>query len=146
MKLIQEFKAFIMRGNIVELAVAFVVGAAFVALVNAFVNDILTPLIAIPGKVTFADYYFKVGGGKFLIGAFLNSVVAFLMIAAAVFFFVVKPLNALNARRHRGEAPADPTERDCPYCLSTIPIKATRCKYCTAEVPTVVKTTANVTA
>jgi large conductance mechanosensitive channel len=146
MKLAQEFRAFIMRGNVVDLAVGIVIGAAFAAVVTAFVNDILTPFISIPGKVTFADYYFKIGGGKFLIGAFLNALVAFVLIAAAIFFFVVKPINAMAARRHRGEAPADPTERDCPYCLSTIPIKATRCKYCTAEVPAVVETPAHVTA
>jgi large conductance mechanosensitive channel len=146
MKLAQEFKAFIMRGNVVDLAIGIVIGVAFAALVTAVVTDIITPIISIPGKVTFADYKFTIGGGTFLIGAFLNSLVAFVMIAAAIFFFVVKPLNALNARRHRGEAPADPTERDCPYCLSTIPIKATRCKYCTAEVPAVVEKTANVPA
>jgi large conductance mechanosensitive channel len=145
-KIAQEFKTFILRGNVVDLAVGIVIGAAFAALVTAFVNDILTPIISIPGKVTFADYKFSIGGGTFQLGAFLNAVVAFVLIAAAIFFFVVKPINSLTARRHRGEGSADPTERDCPYCLSSIPIKATRCKYCTAEVPTVVETTADVTS
>ncbi len=134
MKLMQEFKAFILRGNVIDLAVGIVIGAAFAALVTAFVEDILTPLISIPGKVNFANLSFTIGGGTFKYGAFLNAVVAFVLIAAAIFFFVVKPINSLMARRRSGEAPADPTERDCPYCLSAIPIKATRCKYCTADV------------
>jgi large conductance mechanosensitive channel len=145
-KVAQEFKAFIMRGNVVDLAVGIVIGVAFTALVTGLVSDILTPLIAIPGKTTFSEYWFKIGGGIFRIGDFLNAVVAFLLVAAALFFFVVKPINALSARRRRGEEPADPTERDCPYCLSTIPVKATRCKYCTAEVPAAVEITANLSA
>jgi large conductance mechanosensitive channel len=146
MKVAQEFKAFILRGNVVDLAVGIVIGAAFTAVVNGLVTDILTPLISIPSKTNFTAYWFNIGGGTFQVGLFLNAVVTFILVAAALFFFVVKPVNELSARRHRGEASPDPTERDCPYCLSSIPIKATRCKYCTAEVPAVVESTAHVTA
>lgn len=131
---LKDFKTFILRGNVVDLAVGIVIGAAFGAVVTAFVTDLLTPLISIPGKVTFANYSFTIGGGTFLIGAFLNQIISFILIAAAIFFFVVRPVNALMARR-KTELPPDPTTRECPYCLSSIPQKASKCAFCTADVP-----------
>ena len=128
--ILNEFKAFIMRGNVIDLAIAVVIGAAFGAVVAAFVADIITPLIAaIGGQPNFADIYFTIHNSKFLIGNFINVVISFLVIAAVIFFLVIKPLNVLAARRQRGEAPPDPTTKDCPYCLSTIPVKATRCAW-----------------
>jgi large conductance mechanosensitive channel len=106
--MLKEFKAFLMRGNVVDLAVAIVIGTAFAALVNSFVTNILTPILAIPGETDFGALDFEIGGGVFRYGAFINSVIAFIGIAAAVFFFVVRPLNALAERRRRGE-PAEDT-------------------------------------
>ena len=128
-----EFKAFILRGNVVDLAVAVVLGAAFGAVVTAFVSDIITPILgAIGGKQDFSALTFTINGSVFFYGAFLNAVIAFLFIAAAIFFFVVKPLNHLQARR-AGEA-GPPTTRPCPECLSEIPVTATRCSQCTMQV------------
>lgn len=125
------FKQFILRGNVLDLAVAVVMGAAFGAVVTALVKDLITPLIAaIVGKPDFSAIQFKVNGSQFLVGDFVNAVVSFLLIAAAVYFFVVLPMNTLLARIHRGEVPPDPTTKECPECLSTIPIKARRCAAC----------------
>ena len=133
--MLKDFKAFVLKGNVVDLAVAVVIGAAFGKVVDALVKDLLTPLIAIPGKSDFAKLHFTVRHSTFLYGAFINEVVAFVLIAAAVFFFVVKPMNVLIARRNRGEtADADPSTRDCPFCLSAIPTAAKRCAHCTSEV------------
>lgn len=130
-----EFKDFIMRGNVVDLAIAVVIGAAFGAVVVALVQDIIMPLLgAFGGKPTFDQYYWTINHSNILVGSFLTAVVSFLIIAAVIFFFVIKPLNALLAMRKKPEAAA-PTTRECPYCLSEIPLKATRCAYCTAEVP-----------
>jgi large conductance mechanosensitive channel len=128
------FKAFIMRGNVLDLAVAVVMGAAFGAVVTALVKDLITPIIAaLVGKPDFSAIQFEVNGSKFLIGDFINAVVSFLLIAAAVYFFVVLPVNALLARLKRGEAPPpDPTSKKCPECLSEIPIAARRCAFCTS--------------
>jgi len=132
--LLKEFKQFLLRGNVVDLAVAVVVATAFVAVVNAFVRDILTPLIAaIFGKPDFSQLDFTINNSRFLYGDFINFVIAFLSIAAVVFFFVVIPINALLARS-RKEEPDDPTIRKCPECLSEIPAEARRCRYCTTEV------------
>lgn len=129
------FKAFIMRGNVVDLAVGVMIGGAFGAVVAALVKDILTPFIAaIVGKPDFSSLGFSVGTTKFPVGDFLNAVVAFLLMAAAIYFFVVLPINVLNERRHRGEAPPDPTTKKCPECLSEIPIAAKRCAFCTSPV------------
>ncbi len=129
------FKQFIFRGNVVDLAVAVVIGAAFGAVVAALVKDLITPIIAaIAGKPDFSNIFFTVNGSKFLIGDFINAVVSFVLIGAAVYFFVVLPLNAINARLRRGEAPPDPTTKKCPECLSTIPIAARRCAFCTTIV------------
>jgi large conductance mechanosensitive channel len=132
--MIREFKQFLLRGNVVDLAVGIVIGVAFGALVAALVADLLTPLIAaIFGKPDFSRLAFTVNGSTFRYGAFLNALTAFLAIAAAVFFFVVKPVNALS-RRARTEPTPDPTTRKCPECLSEIPIAARRCAFCASEV------------
>ncbi|HEU0028681.1 MAG TPA: large conductance mechanosensitive channel protein MscL [Ktedonobacterales bacterium] len=131
---LNEFKTFILRGNVVDLAIAVVVGAAFSGIVTSLVKDLITPLLAaIGGAPDFAAIYFKVNNSKFLIGDFVNSVVSFLIIATVIFFLVVKPLNWLLTRRKQ-ELPPNPATRECPYCISEIPIRATRCAYCTAEV------------
>ena len=129
------FKQFIMRGNVMDLAVAVVMGGAFGAVVTALVKDLITPLIAaIVGKPDFSAIQFEVNGSKFLPGDFLNALISFLLIAAAVYFLVVLPMNAMLARIRRGEAPPDPTTKECPECLSTIPIAARRCAFCTSPV------------
>lgn len=131
------FRQFIMRGNVLDLAVAVVMGAAFGAVVTALVKDLITPLIAaIVGKPDFSAIQFDVNGSKFLLGDFINALVSFLLIGAAVYFFVVLPMNALLARLRRGEAPPDPTTKECPECLSTIPIGAKRCAFCTSALVT----------
>jgi large conductance mechanosensitive channel len=131
--MLRDFKAFILRGNVVDLAVGIVIGAAFTAVITAFVADVLTPLISIPGKTNFASLHFMVGGGVFYYGKVLNALVSFILVAAAVFFLVVRPLNALVARRRKGQE-AEPGTRDCPQCLSEIPAGARRCSFCTSEV------------
>jgi large conductance mechanosensitive channel len=132
---LNEFKAFILRGNVVDLAVAVVVGSAFSGIVNALVKDLITPLIAaIGGQQHFAALYFPINNSQFMYGDFINSVFNFLIIASVVFFLIVKPINLLMSHRKKGPPP-DPTTRECPYCISQIPIKAMRCAYCTAEVP-----------
>jgi len=129
------FRQFLMRGNVIDLAVAVVIGAAFGAVVTALVKDLITPLIAaIGGKPDFSAIVFTVNGSKFLIGDFINAIVSFLMIGAAIYFFVIAPMNALMARVRRGEAPPDPTTKKCPECLSEIPIAAKRCAFCTTAV------------
>src|SRR5215475_13485721 len=121
------FKQFIFRGNVLDLAVAVVMGASFGAVVTALVKDLLTPLIAaVGGKPDFSAIAFTVNGSKFLIGDFINSIVSFLMIAIAIYFFIVTPVNALTARINRGEAPPDPTTKKCPECVSEVPIAAKR--------------------
>jgi len=133
--MLKGFKQFLLRGNVVDLAVAVVIGGAFGAVVTALVKDLITPLIAaIGGKPDFSALQFTVNGSKFPIGDFVNALFAFLMIAAAVYFLIVAPMNALMARIHRGEAPPDPTTKKCPECLSEIPIAAKRCAHCTSPV------------
>jgi large conductance mechanosensitive channel len=134
MKLLNEFKAFLLRGNLVDLAVAIVIGLAFAALVNALIKDLLTPIIAaIIGKRDFSALSFTIHKSRFLYGDFINAVIAFVTIAAAVFFFVVRPVNAL-VQRSRREPPPDPTIKKCPECLSDIPAEARRCAFCTSPV------------
>ena len=129
------FRAFLLRGNVVDLAVAVVIGAAFGAVVTAFVKDLVTPLIAaLGGKPDFATLYFTVNNSKFLYGDFFNALIAFLVIAAVIYFFVVVPINALIARS-RKEPPADPTTKKCTECLSEIPVGAKRCAFCTQPQP-----------
>jgi large conductance mechanosensitive channel len=131
------FRQFLLRGNVIDLAVAVVIGGAFGAVVAALVKDLLTPLIgAVVGAPDFSAIQFTVNGSQFLIGDFINAVVSFLLIAAAIYFFVVLPVNAIAARRNRGEAPPDPTTKKCPECLSEVPIAARRCAFCTSVLAT----------
>ena len=129
----KDFKEFLLRGNLVDMAVGIVVGLAFAAVVSALVADLITPLItAIGGKPNFGSLSFTVNKSHFLYGAFINALITFLVIAAVVFFLVVKPVNMLMARR-RTEPPVDETVRPCPQCLSDIPVAARRCAFCTAQ-------------
>ena len=132
--MIGEFKRFLLRGNVIDLAVAVVIGAAFGAVVTALVEDLVTPLLAaIGGQPDFSGLNFTINGSTFLYGHFLNAVISFVLISAVIFFFVVMPMNQLIARSRR-EPPADPTTRKCPECLSEIPIGARRCAFCASEV------------
>ena len=133
--MLSGFKQFILRGNVVDMAVGVVVGAAFATVVGAFTKDLLTPLIAaLVGKPDFSSIAFTLNGSVFALGDFLNALIAFLLVAAAVYFFVVTPVNLLIARMRKAPAPADPTTRKCPECLSEIPIDAHRCAHCAQPV------------
>jgi large conductance mechanosensitive channel len=132
-KTLNDFKAFILRGNVVDLAIGIVIGAAFTAVVTAFVAGIITPLIGMFGKFNFSGLTFTVNNSTFLIGSFINAVISFLIVAAVLFFFVVKPVNALMNRHKAEETPAAPATKDCPYCLSSIPANAIRCAFCTSQ-------------
>lgn len=132
--MLKDFKAFLLRGNVVDLAVAVVIGSAFGAVVTSLVENLLTPVIAIPGSADFSELDFTISGSTFGYGLFLNALISFISVAAAVFFFVVKPVNALMARR-KTEPDVESTTRDCPECLSSIPRAATRCAFCTAASP-----------
>ena len=126
------FKTFLLRGNVVDLAVGVVIGAAFGTVVAAFTKDLLTPLIAAAvGKPDFSAIHFTINGSQFAVGDFINAIVSFVLVAAAVYYFVVLPINALVARARRALAPPDPTTKKCPECLSEIPIDARRCAFCT---------------
>jgi large conductance mechanosensitive channel len=129
--MLSGFKQFILRGNVVDMAVGVVIGAAFATVVGAFTEDLLLPLVAaLVGKPDFSAISFTVNNSIFAIGDFINAVVAFLLVAAAVYFFVVTPLNLLVARMRKAPAPADPTTKKCSECLSEIPIDARRCAHC----------------
>jgi large conductance mechanosensitive channel len=131
---LQEFRSFILRGNVVDLAIAVVIGAAFTAVVNALVKDLITPIIAaLFGKPDFGDLAFTINDARFAYGDFLNALLTFILVAAAVFFFVVKPVNHLMARL-RTEPDVESPTRGCPECLSQIPAGASRCAFCTSEV------------
>jgi len=131
--MLKGFRQFMLRGNVIELSVAVVIGGAFGAVVTALVKDLITPLLAaVGGKPDFSAIAFTVNGSKFLIGDFINSIVSFVMIGAAVYFFVITPVNALQARINRGEAPADPTTKKCPEGLSEVAIAARKCAFCTS--------------
>ena len=130
---VKGFREFITRGNLLELAVAVIVGTAFTAVVTAIVKDLITPLIAAIWKQpNFSTLTFTVHGSKFLSGDFINALIAFVIIALVVYFLIVLPMAKLIMRLERNK---EATERDCPECLSSIPLAATRCKYCTVEVP-----------
>lgn len=134
------FKQFLLRGNVVDMAVGIVIGAAFATVVAAFVKDLLTPLIAAMfQQPDFSALSFTVNSSRFLYGEFINALLSFVIVAAAVYFFVVLPINALVARMRKEPATADPTTRKCPECLSEIPIQARRCAFCTATVGTAAK-------
>jgi large conductance mechanosensitive channel len=129
----EGFKKFLLRGNVVDLAIGVIIGASFSDVVSSFVKNLLTPLIAaIGGKPDFSAVYFELGKGKFMIGDFLNQLISFAISAAVIYFFVVLPMNRLIDKMKSGKT-VDPTEKACPECLSDIPLKAVRCKYCTAQ-------------
>ena len=131
---VQDFKAFIMRGNVIDLAIAVVIGGAFGAVVTALVTGVLTPLIAaIFGSQDFSSIGFDIRDSRIEVGLVLNAVIAFLSVAIVLFFFVVKPMNMLIERSRRNPVPADPTTKKCPYCLSEVPLEASRCAFCTSE-------------
>ncbi|MBM3924496.1 MAG: large conductance mechanosensitive channel protein MscL [SAR202 cluster bacterium] len=132
--MLDEFKKFLLRGNVIDLAVAVVIGVAFGAVITSFVKDLLTPLISIPGNADFSSLTFTINGSVFRYGSFINALIAFILIAAAIFFLVVKPVNALVERSRAAPVPADPTTRKCPECLSEIPLAAKRCAHCASPV------------
>ena len=129
------FREFLLRGNIVDLAVAVVMGAAFGAVVAALVKDLITPIIAaLVGKPDFSNIVFTINGSKFFIGDFLNALISFLLVGTAVYFFVVLPMQTIMGRIKRGQTPPDPTTKSCAECLSVIPVAARRCAFCTSAV------------
>ncbi len=131
--MLNDFKQFLLRGNVVDLAVAVVIGAAFGAVVTAFVEDLVTPLIAaIGGQPDFSALDFTINDSTFRYGDFINKIITFVTIAAVIFFVVVQPMNLLLARMKK-EPPADPTTKRCPECVSEIAIEAKRCAFCTAQ-------------
>ena len=132
--MLKDFKAFILRGNVIDLAVGVAIGAAFTAVITSFTENLLTPLLAIPGSsASFSELSFSVSGSEFRYGAVIDALIAFLLIAAVLFFLVIRPVNTLMARR-KTEPEVESTTRDCPECLSAIPAAATRCAFCTAQV------------
>lgn len=129
--MLKGFRDFILRGNVVDLAVAVVIGAAFGAVVAAFVGGLLTPLIAaLFGQPSFAGLYFTINGAQFMYGAFIDALITFLLVAVAIYFAVVVPMNKLGEMRAKGQ---DPTSKQCPECLSEIPHKARKCAFCGSE-------------
>jgi large conductance mechanosensitive channel len=129
--MLSGFKQFILRGNVIDMAVGVVIGAAFATVVSSFTKDVLTPFIAaVVGKPDFSYIGFKIGTTAFPVGDFINAAVSFLLVAAAVYFFVVTPVNALVTRMRKAPATPDPTTKKCPECLSEIPIDARRCAHC----------------
>ncbi len=134
MSVATEFKEFVLRGNVMDLAIGVMIGGAFGGIVTALTKDIITPFIGMFGKVDLSAYNTKIHGASFAFGDFLNTVISFLILAFVVFFFLVKPVNYLMTRR-KTETPVTATTRECPYCLSSIPLAASRCAFCTAEVP-----------
>lgn len=130
--MLKGFKEFILKGNVVDLAVAVVIGAAFSAVVNSVVKDLVTPLIgAFGGTHDFSALAFTINGSKFMIGEFINALISFLSVSAVIYYAVVTPMNKITQKMHKGEV-TDPSEKACPECLSLIPINAKRCKFCTA--------------
>jgi len=131
----QEFKKFILRGNVVDLAVGIAIGAAFTNFANALVKDIINPLIAIiVGDRKFTTAHFTINGVDFLYGDLINAFITFLLVATVIFFLVVKPINKLSDFAFRSKTTDEPTTRKCPYCLSTIPMAATKCRFCGSTV------------
>jgi large conductance mechanosensitive channel len=129
---LRDFRSFVLRGNVVDLAVGVVIGAAFGAVIASFVEDVLTPIITIPGETNFGELTLTAGGATIYYGRFLNALISFLLIAAAVFFLVVRPVNALLDRR-RTEPDVESTTRECQHCLSSIPATASVCAFCTRD-------------
>lgn len=132
--MLKDFKKFILRGNVVDLSVAVVVGAAFTGVVNAFVRDLVTPLIAaIGGQPNFGNLAFTINNSRFMYGDFLNVLISFLLVSGVVFFFVIQPINKFVELSNKRKTTDDPSEKKCPECLSEIPKAASRCKFCTAK-------------
>jgi large conductance mechanosensitive channel len=132
--MLEEFKKFILRGNVIDLAVGVIIGAAFGGVVNSLVADILTPLIGVIAKIPdFSNWYFVLGGSKFMIGKFINSSISFLIVSFTIYFFVVLPINSLLATG-KGPAESTPTKKNCPHCDSEISIKAKKCPFCTSDI------------
>lgn len=132
--MLKDFRQFILRGNVVDLAVAVVIGAAFGAIVTSMVKDLITPLIgAIGGKPDFSHLYFIINGSKLMYGDFLNALISFLILAAVIFFLIIQPINKLTEYANKRKDPEDPSEKKCPHCLSDIPKAATRCAFCTSK-------------
>ncbi len=132
--MLRDFKQFILRGNVVDLAVAVVIGAAFGAIVTSLVKDLITPFIAaIGGQPDFSSLYFTVNGSKFMYGDFLNAVISFVILAAVVFFLIIQPINKLTEYANKRKTPEDPSEKKCEFCLSDIPKAASRCAFCTSK-------------
>ena len=138
MGVFKGFKDFLVRGNLVDMAVAFVIGVAFSGLVQAFVKDLITPLIGIFGSFSFPAWTFTVNHSDFHLGDFLNTLVSFVIMALVIFFFVVRPVAALLEELKKHQKQAEPDTRACPFCLNQIPVKARRCGFCTSEVVGVV--------
>jgi len=133
--MLKGFRDFILRGDVIDLAVAVVIGAAFNSVVSALVKSVITPLIgAIGGTPDFSRIYFTINNSRFMVGEFLNALISFLIVAGVVYFLIVLPMNKLMARIKKGEK-VDPTTKTCPECLSAIPLKAKRCKFCTSVLP-----------
>ncbi len=133
MSLITEFRDFLMKGNVIDLAVAVVIGVAFNAVVTAFVTDIITPLIGVPGHLNFAAYTYTINGSVFMLGSFVSAIISFISIVVVVFFFLVKPVSKMKEFNDRKKPAGAPTTKQCPECLSTIPLGAKRCAFCTSE-------------
>ena len=131
--MIKEFRDFLLRGNVIDLAVAVVIGSAFGAVVNSLVNDILTPLLGLMGVPNFSTLSVAAGSATLSYGVFLNALISFVLIAAAIFFAVVRPMNAIAARRAGQQPGTAPTTKPCPFCATDIPIAATRCPNCTSQ-------------
>jgi large conductance mechanosensitive channel len=133
--MLKDFKKFILRGNVVDLAVAVVIGAAFTGIVNSLVKDLITPLVgAVYKQEQFAKASFTLNGSEFLYGDFINALISFIIVAAVVFFLVVQPVNKLTAlSKRKNEEPTEPTSKKCPECLSEVPKEATRCAFCTSK-------------
>ena len=132
--MVRQFRDFILRGNVIDLAVAVVIGGAFTLVVNSFVGDILTPLLGLVGVRDFSELTWETPGGAIIAyGNFLNALIAFLLVAAALFFFVIRPMNAIAARRAAQEPGEEPTTKACAFCATDIPIAAKRCPNCTSE-------------
>jgi large conductance mechanosensitive channel len=137
---VRGFRQFLFRGNLIDLAVAVVIGVAFNAVIQALIADIITPLIAaIVGKPNFSSLSFTINKSHFLYGSFFNAALSFVIIAAVIYYLIVGPSDRITAIRNRNK---EATERDCPECLQSIPVNATRCMFCTAQVPPVNQTTA----
>ena len=132
--MLKDFRAFILRGNVIDLAIGVAIGAAFTAVIASFTTNLLTPLLAIPGdSASFADLDFTISGSTFRYGAVIDSIISFVLVAAVLFFFVVRPVNHLMAKR-KTEPDVEATTRECPECMSSIPVAASRCMFCTTQV------------